>query len=466
MLQYFFGIKLKQWTDGAFYLPISGASGPVFQDWVHLILPAITLASVSTAYAARIMRSQLLEVQGQDYVRTAFAKGLSAPAVLWSHAMKNALIPVVTFIGLDLGAMLSGAILTETVFNWPGVGSTIYRAIGQRDYPVVFGGVTLMLFAVLIVNLLVDISYAFLDPRIRYGATGGGVMRMSDRPRGRRARRRLPPRRTPATPAAAEPRPAGRRGEAPRAGAQPHAVGRRVVPPAAQQARARRRSAGSSSSIARRGHRRPVGAAARSASPTPSTRRRSPRTRCSRRRPQHPFGTDDLGRDIVLARHLRRAHLAHRRHRSPCASRVRHRPDARRALRLLRRACSTRSSCGSPTCSSRSRTSCSRSCCSSVLPGVAGIWPVILTIGLLGWPTIARVFRSSILSVKENDYVDAGRALGAERLAAHHPPHHAERDRADHRVRDDVDRRRDPHRGGAVLPRPRHPAARRRRGAA
>ena len=134
-----------------------------------MILPAITLASVSTAYAARITRSQLLEVNGQDYIRTAYAKGVSSRKVLWSHAMKNTLIPVVTFIGLDLGAMLSGAILTETVFNWPGVGYTIYRAIGQRDFPVVLGGVTVILIAVMIVNLLVDVSYAFLDPRIRYG---------------------------------------------------------------------------------------------------------------------------------------------------------------------------------------------------------------------------------------------------------------------------------------------------------
>jgi ABC-type dipeptide/oligopeptide/nickel transport system permease component len=174
MLQYLFGIMIKDWTGGAFYLPISGASGPAFDDWVYLILPAITLASVSTAYAARIMRSQLLEVAGQDYVRTARAKGLRESAVLWGHEMKNALIPVVTFIGLDLGAMLSGAILTETVFNWPGVGLTIYQAIGRRDYPVVFGGVTLVLVAVLVVNLLVDISYAFLDPRIRLGSQAEG----------------------------------------------------------------------------------------------------------------------------------------------------------------------------------------------------------------------------------------------------------------------------------------------------
>ena len=169
MLQIFFGILLKEWTNGAFYLPISGASSLRFGPMAHLILPAITLAAVSTAYAARIMRSQLLEVLGQDYIRTAHAKGLSGSHVLRGHAMKNAMIPVVTFIGLDLGAMLAGAILTETVFNWPGIGYTIYRAIRALDYPIVFGGTVVILFAVMIVNLLVDISYAFLDPRIRYG---------------------------------------------------------------------------------------------------------------------------------------------------------------------------------------------------------------------------------------------------------------------------------------------------------
>jgi len=172
MLQFVFGIWLKNATGGAFYLPISGASSVSFPDWVHLILPGITLASVSMAYAARIMRSQLLEVTSQDYIRTARAKGLSGRGVLWRHAMKNALIPVVTFIGLDLGAMFAGAVLTETVFNWPGVGFTLARAIFQRDFPVVFGGVTVMLFAVMIINLIVDISYAFLDPRIRYGGAG------------------------------------------------------------------------------------------------------------------------------------------------------------------------------------------------------------------------------------------------------------------------------------------------------
>lgn len=173
LLQIFFGILLKRWTNGAFYLPISGAESARFGPAAHLILPAITLASVSTAYAARIMRSQLLEVLGQDYIRTAHAKGLSGGRVLYGHAMKNAMIPVVTFIGLDLGAMLAGAILTETVFNWPGIGFTIYLAIRALDYPIVFGGTVVILFAVMVVNLLVDISYAFLDPRIRYGGSTG-----------------------------------------------------------------------------------------------------------------------------------------------------------------------------------------------------------------------------------------------------------------------------------------------------
>lgn len=171
LLQIFFGIKLKQWTGGAFYLPISGPGGPAspFEPWVHLILPAVTLASVSTAYVARIMRSQLLEVMNMDYIRTARAKGLTERAVIWKHALKNALIPVVTFIGLDLGAMMSGAILTETIFNWPGVGYEIFLAIGRRDWPIVMGGVVIVVVVVMLINLIVDVSYAFLDPRIRYG---------------------------------------------------------------------------------------------------------------------------------------------------------------------------------------------------------------------------------------------------------------------------------------------------------
>lgn len=172
LLQLFFGVWMKKWTGGAFSLPVSGAGGlsSPYQDWMHYILPAITLASVSTAYAARIMRSQLLDVMNQDYIRTAKAKGLSNRAIIWHHALKNALIPVVTYIGVDFGAMLAGAILTETVFNWPGVGFEIYRAISSRDWPVVMGGVTVVVVVVMVINLLVDVSYAFLDPRIRFGA--------------------------------------------------------------------------------------------------------------------------------------------------------------------------------------------------------------------------------------------------------------------------------------------------------
>ena len=175
LLQMFFGIWLKNWTGGQFYLPMSGAGGPgaPFPESAYLILPAITLASVSTAYAARIMRSQLLEVNGSDYIRTAHAKGLSDGAVLWRHAIKNALIPVVTFIALDLGAMMAGAILTETVFNWPGIGYAIYTAINKRDWPVVIGSTIIVTIVYMVINLVVDISYAFLDPRIRYGGSGG-----------------------------------------------------------------------------------------------------------------------------------------------------------------------------------------------------------------------------------------------------------------------------------------------------
>lgn len=167
LLQFVFGVKFKQW--GVPHLPISGMSSREFSTLVHLILPAVTLASVSTAYAARIMRSQLLEVMGQDYIRTAAAKGLSAGRIISGHAMKNAMIPVVTYFGLDLGAMVGGSIITETVFSWPGVGREIYLAIGQRDWPIVMGGTIIIVLMVMVINLLVDISYAFLDPRIRYG---------------------------------------------------------------------------------------------------------------------------------------------------------------------------------------------------------------------------------------------------------------------------------------------------------
>jgi len=176
LFQVFFGIWLKKITHGAMSLPISGAGGPIsdYPTFMHYILPSLTLASVSLAFTARIMRSQLLEVLNQDYIRTAYAKGLSKRDVIIKHALKNAMIPVITFIGIDFGSMMSGAIMTESVFSWPGVGREIYLAIVQRDWPIVMGGVVIIIIIVMVINLLIDISYALFDPRIRYGANKGG----------------------------------------------------------------------------------------------------------------------------------------------------------------------------------------------------------------------------------------------------------------------------------------------------
>lgn len=162
LFQLTLGVKLG-------WLPISGMSSHQFPSWMHYILPAVTLASVSTAYAARITRSQLLEVMGQDYMRTAAAKGLSGGQVIRRHGLKNAMIPVVTYLGLDLGVLVGGTVITEYVFNWPGIGFQIFKAITMRDWPIVRGAVVVIIVLVMFINLAVDISYAFLDPRIRYG---------------------------------------------------------------------------------------------------------------------------------------------------------------------------------------------------------------------------------------------------------------------------------------------------------
>jgi len=161
MLQILFGLKIK-------ILPISGMGDGSLK---YYILPSIVLASVSTAYVARMMRATLLEVMRQDYIRTALAKGLSPVVVTFKHAMKNALIPVVTLIGLDLGTLMGGAIMTEIVFQWDGIGKQVYHAILARDNPVILGSVLILVFIFILVNLLVDISYAFFDPRIRYEKT-------------------------------------------------------------------------------------------------------------------------------------------------------------------------------------------------------------------------------------------------------------------------------------------------------
>jgi len=134
----------------------------------HLILPAVALSTIPMAIIARMTRSSLLEELGQDYVRTAKAMGFNERNILLGHAMKNASLPVVTTIGLQVGALLSGAILTETIFSWPGIGRWIFSAIQARDYPIVQGSALLITLVFMAVNLLVDISYAFLDPRIRY----------------------------------------------------------------------------------------------------------------------------------------------------------------------------------------------------------------------------------------------------------------------------------------------------------
>jgi peptide/nickel transport system permease protein len=134
---------------------------------VHMILPAVALGTIPMAIIARMTRSSLLEVLGQDYVRTARAKGLSERLVLFRHSLRNALLPVVTVIGLSLGALLSGAVLTETIFNLTGLGKTLVDSILSRDYIVIQGATLFVAFTYVFVNLVVDISYAYLDPRIR-----------------------------------------------------------------------------------------------------------------------------------------------------------------------------------------------------------------------------------------------------------------------------------------------------------
>jgi peptide/nickel transport system permease protein len=142
-----------------FGLPLPAAS--------HLVLPSITLAIFSSGYLARVTRASLIEESSQDYARAARARGASESATLLRHVMANSLLPIVTLVGLNFGHLLGGAIATETVFNWPGLGRVMTTALGSRDLPVVEGGVIVMTGAFLLVNLTVDISYAILDPRIR-----------------------------------------------------------------------------------------------------------------------------------------------------------------------------------------------------------------------------------------------------------------------------------------------------------
>lgn len=160
MLQLLFGVILH-------ILPVSGTGGDGFH-LTYYILPGFALGFASMAMYVRLTRSSMLEVIRQDYIRTARAKGLSSRVVIFKHAMKNALIPVVTQAGMDFAGLMGGAILTESIFSLPGIGSMLYNAISRRDYPVVQGVTLFLALVFVLINLLVDISYAVLDPRIGY----------------------------------------------------------------------------------------------------------------------------------------------------------------------------------------------------------------------------------------------------------------------------------------------------------
>jgi peptide/nickel transport system permease protein len=160
---FWLGIMLILLFSVQFHLLPSSGRGTL----EHLILPAVTLGLFTTARITRLTRSGMLEVLNQDYIRTARAKGVSDPPVVWKHALKNAAIPIVTIVGIELGTLLGGSVITETIFAWPGVGRLSVQAIANRDYPVVQAAVFLLASTFVLVNLLVDIVYTYLDPRIR-----------------------------------------------------------------------------------------------------------------------------------------------------------------------------------------------------------------------------------------------------------------------------------------------------------
>jgi ABC-type dipeptide/oligopeptide/nickel transport system permease component len=156
MIMLLFGVKL-QW------FPVSGA-----ETWRHLVMPAFTLGVIASAVLARITRASMLEALGQDYVRTARAKGLHEFLVVWRHALRNALIPVVTIIGLLIGGLLSGAFIIEAVFAYPGIGALAVNALQTRDFPMIQGIVLFVAVIYVGVNVLTDLLYGWLDPRITY----------------------------------------------------------------------------------------------------------------------------------------------------------------------------------------------------------------------------------------------------------------------------------------------------------
>jgi peptide/nickel transport system permease protein len=160
---FWLGIMLILLFSVQFHLLPSSGRGTLS----HLVLPAVTLGLFTTARITRLTRSGMLEVLDQDYIRTARAKGVGDPPVVWKHALKNAAIPIVTIVGIELGTLLGGSVITETIFAWPGVGRLSVQAIANRDYPVVQAAVFLLASTFVLVNLLVDVVYTYLDPRIR-----------------------------------------------------------------------------------------------------------------------------------------------------------------------------------------------------------------------------------------------------------------------------------------------------------
>ena len=164
------GISLQRITN--LYVLDSLISGnlPALKDVLtHLILPAIALGTIPMAIIARMTRSSMLEVLRYDFIRTAYAKGLNSSVVIYKHAFRNALIPVITVVGLQFGSLLGGAVLTETIFSWPGIGKLSYDAIMARDFPVVQGSILVIAMIFVLINLIVDLTYSFVDPRIKYG---------------------------------------------------------------------------------------------------------------------------------------------------------------------------------------------------------------------------------------------------------------------------------------------------------
>lgn len=164
MLIIFFALTLPGWL---------GVSDPILPPtgtgtWKHFVMPTIALAANSVAIQARMTRACMLDVLRSDYIRTARSKGMSERVVIYGHGLRNALIPIVTVIGLQFGTLLGGAVLTETVFAWPGIGRLLVDSIGYRDYPMIQGTVLVITVGFVVVNIMVDVLYAYLDPRIRY----------------------------------------------------------------------------------------------------------------------------------------------------------------------------------------------------------------------------------------------------------------------------------------------------------